>query len=128
MIRKAGLTLLCAANLFATNAFSVTTNAFMQGPVAEYVLVPNEPQVFVNVFMWTVKATCKLTSKNEENPLEIKVLNKSGSFNGIPLSAGDSMTVIVHANDRIVITAAPSGKVELVNRGTVSMKVGCSAS
>ena len=128
MIRKAGLTLLFAANLFASNAFSVTTHAFTQGPAAEYILLPNEPQLFVNVFMWKVNATCKVTSANEENPLEINVLHKSGSFNGIPLSSGDSITVIVHANQQITLSAAPAGKVELVNRGNVAMKVACSSS
>ncbi len=127
MIKKASFALLCAASLCATNAFSTTVHTFQRGISANYVLQPNEPQEFVNVFMWAVKATCKMTSKSEDTLMSIKVLRKSGSYNGMPLSNGDAIQVMVHNNEKIHLTAASGGKVELINLGDVTMNAECTA-
>lgn len=125
---KAVIACLFAASVLATNAFSTSVHLLSQAPGAEYILHPNDPEIFANVFMWTVNATCKVSSPNENNPLQISVINKSGSFNGIPLTKGDIIDVIVHNSEAIRISAESGGKVKLENKGTVDMKVTCSAS
>ena len=126
MIRTVGLTLFCAAGLFTTNVFAEITHPFTQGQASGYVLRPNEPQVFMNIFPWTVNATCVFNSANELIPLGIKVLDKSGSFNGTRLSKGDSLQVTAYANKPVYLSAEPGSKVELKNTGSINITIECS--
>jgi hypothetical protein len=127
MIRKLGYFLLCAASIFSANVFSATIHESMMTGAAEYILLPDEPQILSNVFMWNINAICKIVSENELNPFSFKILRKTGSFNGRPLKSGDLVEVVLHANEKIYFTAAPGAKVELVNRGEVKVIAECSA-
>ena len=127
MIQKLCYGLLCAASLFSSSAFSLTTHETMMSAGAEYVLLPNEPQVLTNAFMWNVSAVCKISSTTELNPFSFKVLRKSGSFNGVALKTGDMMDVVLHPNEKIYFTAVSGAKVELVNRGNVKVIAECTS-
>lgn len=126
MIRKIGFTLLCASGLLTTNAFSVTYHNFTQGLAVEYELPANDPQVFSNIFFWKIKATCTIISDPPENPLSVKMLRKTGSVNQIPLSAGDSMGLVVQPGDKLNVTADSGAKVELLNLGPKTIRASCS--
>lgn len=126
MLRKIGVTLLCATGLFATNAFSTTEHLFTQGLAVEYELPPNDPQVFSNIFFWEVKAICIVISDVQDNTIRIKMLRKSGSVNGLNLTTDDVTSLTAHPGDKLHITAASGAKVELTNVGAQPIKASCS--
>ena len=128
MMQKIGIGLLCGCSLFSTGTFSITNHQFTQGLAVEYELPVNDPQVFSNVFFWTVKATCIIISQNNENPISVKMLRKNGSVNNTQLTTGDSMGLVVQPGDKLNIIAVSGAKVELINHGTVSIKASCTTS
>ena len=125
MLRKIGLTVLCATGLFVTNVSSATEHTFSQSASYEFVLPSNEPQIFTNTFFWAVEAKCTIISDEAENPFSFTVLRKSGSLNGIQLAKGDAMELIVHPGDQLHISAASGGRVELINHGSKTIKASC---
>jgi len=127
MIRKIGLALLCTCCLYNTNSFSMENHIFTQGVGIEYELPVNDPQVFSNIFFWTLKATCIIVSDTAANPISVKMLRKTGSVNDTPLTTGDSLGLIVQPGDKINITAVSGAKVELVNHGNKTIKASCTA-
>lgn len=128
MLRKIGFTLLlCATGLLSTNAFSITEHTFSQASSCEFTLPANEPQVFTNIFFWTIEARCTIISDSEDNPIGFTILRKSGSLNGTPLAKGDGMELLVHPGDQLYITAASGGRVELVNCGERTIKASCTS-
>jgi len=127
MLRKIGLTMLCTAALFS-NAVSATEHSFSAMTSAyEFTLPPNVPQVFNNIFFWSVEAKCNIKSESESNLFSFTVLRKSGSLNNISLSQGDAMVLVVHPGDQLHITAASGGRVELTNHGESTIKATCTS-
>lgn len=125
-MRKVGLALLCAGGLFSATAFSITNHNFQQGLSVEYELPVNEPQVFSNIFFWTIKATCIVSSENYESNIGVSMLRKTGSVNEIQLTAGDSLVLTLLNGATLNITAESGSKVELVNKSDKVVKATCS--
>ena len=125
MIRKIGLTALCATTLFSNVVFSATEHVFTQAAHFDFLLPANEPQIFTNTFFWTVKSRCTIISDLYDNFFSLKVLRKTGSLNGVHLSKGDSMDVNVHPGDSLFITAVSGGRVELTNHGEKAITARC---
>ena len=129
MIRRLILSIPLIIGLFGTQAYAVLTQQPMQlGLGLPYTFKVEEPQIITNQFMFWLKATCAITSPNSSNILEMTILRKSGSLNGSPLIAGDSMNIIVYTNDTMEITAAPGAQVQLINKGTDTINAICSIS
>ncbi|MDP3704965.1 MAG: hypothetical protein Q8R24_03525 [Legionellaceae bacterium] len=126
MFRKLGLSLFCTISLMANSSFAATTHVFSIGSGIDYELPVNEPQLFSNPFMWTIKAVCAIKSDDDDNFLSFKVTRKTGSLNGIKFSTGDSMKISLHAHEKMFITAAPGAEVELINIGTKVIRTECS--
>lgn len=126
MIRKIGLALLCSCGLYNTSSFSMENHIFTQGVAIEYELPVNDPQVFSNIFFWTLKATCVIVSDTATNPISVKMLRKTGSVNDTQLTTGDSLGLVVQPGDKLNITAVSGAKVELLNRGNKTIKASCS--
>ena len=129
MIRKIGLSMLCAAGLFSTDLFSATEYTWNQAAMApiEVVLQPNEPQPITNSFFWTIEGVCTIVSDVESTPISVSILRKSGSLNGVPLSKGEKIDLIVHPDEKLYFSAASGGRVELVNHGEQMIKALCSS-
>ena len=127
MFRKIGLTALFAACIFSSNAFSATQQIFSMGSSYEFTLPPNAPQVFNNIFFWSISADCSITSYSDSNLFSFTVLRKAGSLNSIPLSQGDAMVLVVHPGDVIHIMAQSGGRIELTNHGDSPIKATCSS-
>lgn len=125
MIRKLSLAVLCAATLCHTAAFSATEHIFPQTLYYPFTLLPNEPQIYTNTMYWTIKSKCKIISESPKNPFSLTVLRKTGSLNGVKLSRGDSLDVIVNAGDSVFITADSGGRVELTNKGKETITARC---
>ena len=127
MKRNIGVVLLGLGCLLATHAFSATQHTFQIGPAVDYELPINDPQVFSNVFMWTVKASCTIKSTEANNIVSFKVLRKTGSINNRNLSSGDVMTLTLQPREVVYITALPGAKVELLNQGSTTIVASCTA-
>lgn len=127
MIRKIVMSLLCASGLWASNAIATTEHVFSQGMAIEYELPVNDPQVFSNIFFWTIKANCMLTSEAPENIISVKMLKKSGTVNTRELVSGDSVELLVQTGETIFIAAESGAKVELNNLGTKKVMASCSS-
>lgn len=125
MLRKIGLTLLVAAGLFSANTFAATERTFSLASTYEFTLPPNVPQIFSNIFFWSVEATCTISGGKDNSLLSFTVLRKSGSLNNIPLSQGDAMVLAVHQGDKIHLTAISGGRIELTNHGESTIKANC---
>jgi len=126
MMRKIGLTLLCAGSLLTTNAFSIQYSTFKPGLAMEYELPANDPLVISNILFWQIKAVCVITSENLGNPLSVKMLRKTGSVNDTLLATGESMGLTVQPGDIFNVTAESGAKVQLVNLGDKTIKATCS--
>ena len=126
MKRTIGVLLLGLGCILATHAFSATQHPFQLGPTIDYELPVNEPQVFSNVFMWTVKASCTINSTEANNIISFRVLRKTGSVNNMNLSSGETVTLILHPKEVVYITALPGAKVELLNQGRTTILASCS--
>jgi hypothetical protein len=112
--------------LVASCPVFATTYQLQSGPPIEYSLPPNEPQEFSNVFMWKVKATCKIITQEEQVPIAFTVLRKKGSVNNVNMSAGDpTLTLIFYPNQKVDIVAEPGGVVQLKNLGEKIISASC---
>lgn len=127
MFRKLGLPVLCIAATLTTHAFAATHNYALQvGATLEYVLPPNEPQIFSNYMFWTVDADCKITSPDEGNILYAVALAKKGKLNDIPWTKGDSLRVTVHNGEILKISAEAGAQVSITNEGASTVIATCS--
>lgn len=87
------------------------------GSGIQYKLMPNDPQLIANQYLWTVSALCVIKSKADDNFLSIKVTKKQGTLNNEVLVAGDSRTIRLKYEDEMSITAKSGAEVELLNIG-----------
>ncbi len=106
-------------------SYATTYHTFVPGLTIDYELPVNDPQVFSNIFFWPIKATCKVISSSEINPLSVTMLNKSGSVNNTILTKGDSILLMLHAGDKFNVTADSGAKVQLINQGDQTIKASC---
>lgn len=117
--------LLCVLSSAITPVFAATYQ-LQSGPAIEYSLPPHTPQEFSNVFMWKVKATCKIVTQEEQVPIAFTVLRKKGAVDNINMSAGDpSITLIFYPNQKVDIIAEPGGIVRLENLGEKTVSASC---
>ena len=119
--------MVCASWLICASAFSMTEHVIQQGVPVEIILPSNVPQVIPNVFMWAFKGHCTIVSDEQDNFISFKALRKSGSVNGIKITEGSSLDLIVHPNDSFSVTADPNSKVEILNTGDTTIKAICFA-
>jgi hypothetical protein len=128
MLKRISAVLLCASGLFTTQVFSAPTqNQVMpQASSFDYELLPHAPQVFSNILMWKITFNCKVISDLPTNAINIAVLKYSGSINGMPLSAGQSLVWVAHPGDFVHIVAEMGGKVELTNLENQTIRASCS--
>jgi hypothetical protein len=127
MLKKLGLSLLCVAATITTNTYAVTNNYSLQaGATIEYILPPNQPQLFTNYLFWSVEAHCKITTEDDSNVLYGVGLAKKGKLNDIPWSKGDTIRVTVHHGETMKMYAESGAQVSITNEGKNTVKETCS--
>jgi hypothetical protein len=99
------------------NSFADNIVSMKLGKGIEYTLEANEPLLISNPYLWTIKAVCTVMNKDDDNFLAFKVTRKQGKLNGVELLTGDSMTLRLHSNEKMNITAVSGAEVELLNIG-----------
>ena len=125
MLRKITAIIICAASIFTTSAYSTTQHVFTQGLAVEYEFPVNDPQVFSNIFFWTIKATCTIVSGAPESLISAKMLKKTGIVNGTTLATNETFTTTLRVGDKLNIVAIAGSQVELINLGTETIKASC---
>lgn len=127
MLQKLSLSLLFVAASLTTNTYAVTKNNVLQvGATIEYVLAPNQPQLFSNYMFWAIEANCKITSQDDGNVLYAVALAKKGKLNDIPWSKGDNLRLTVHNGENLKINADAGAQVSITNEGQNTVTATCS--
>lgn len=126
MLRKLGLTLLCAAATLSTPTYAMTALPLQAGMTIEYIFPANEPLVLVNYMFWAVEGNCKIITDDNSNELFAEALAKKGKVNDVVLRAGESMRVTVHHGDTLKLGADSGAKVKITNFGPHDVKAICS--
>jgi hypothetical protein len=129
MFMKKTLTtaLFCISTLLATPALATNQHQLQITPSVDYELPSEEPQVFSNIFRWTINAECTVLQSDESSSLLFKVLRKTGTINDITLSRGESLRIDVHPDEIFQIAAVSGAAVELTNEGETTLITHCSA-
>lgn len=119
------------ALLFTTSFFCITSHSttynFSTGAVMEAELPPNEPQVFLNFLLWKVRGICEVISDAPQNPLSFKMLTNKGTLNGVDFAEGSSLYLVAEAGQQFQLAAEPRAKVEIINHGSISIKLRCTS-
>lgn len=127
MLRKLGISLCCTLALFTSHAYATENHSLQSGVTLEYVLPPNDPQLFSNYTFWPIDANCVINSKDESNVLFIEALAKKGKVNGEKLSKGESLRITVHHGDHLKLSADAGAQVRITNEGEHTVKTTCTA-
>jgi hypothetical protein len=126
MLKKIGAALVCVSSLFcASHTFATTEHILKLGLSADYEFPPNQPQIFSNIFFWSVNATCTVTSDTPNHYMDIEMEKKTGAFNGKKLNQGDFTGAMTQPGDVLHITADSGARVKLTNRGSNTIKASC---
>jgi len=114
MIRKLGLTLLCAAGVWSSH---VSANTIILGGGLKYpVDLPfNDPQTLYNPVSWIIKATCTVTHGAPVNKVRVVMKASTAKFNGEDLVVGKEITKDINTGDSFKIEAKGGAMVELTN-------------
>ncbi len=120
--------LFCVSTLLAIPAFAVEETLLQAGASVDLQLKPNEPQVFSNVFRWTIDADCTIVESNETTVILFKILRKQGTMNDITLKRGESLRMKIEQNETFHIIAIPGATIELTNEGETTAIARCVAS
>lgn len=127
MFKKIGFALLGAITSMNLIAGNIQSHALQPGVSLEYILPTNDGQIFINYMFWSIDAACKITTEDPSNNLLIEGLSRRGKVNDIPLSEGQSMSVIVHNGDILKLSADSGAKVKITNFGAHDVKATCVA-
>ncbi|MDF1678555.1 MAG: hypothetical protein P1U32_07685 [Legionellaceae bacterium] len=120
--------LFCISTLLAIPALAVEETLLQAGASVDLQLKPNEPQVFSNVFRWTIDADCTVIKSDETTVILFKILRKQGTMNDITLKRGESLRLQVAQDETFHIIAIPGATIELTNEGEDTAIARCVAS
>lgn len=127
IMNLAAVFVLCILS-FTASAKNINPQEIVIGSGVHYKLLPNDPQIISNQYLWTVNATCIIKSKTEDNFLSFKVTKKQGTLNDEVLVAGDSRVIRLKYNDEMKMTAKSGAEVELLNIGKDPIVTECTFS
>ncbi|GEM_PF-3118246 len=124
MTKVLKIALLFAVSFFCITGYSTTYN-FSSGATMEAELAPNEAQIFLNFLMWKIRGVCEVISESPKNPLSFTMLTNKGTLNGVEFSEGNSIYMVAEAGQQFQLAAEPHARVEIINQGSVSIKLRC---
>jgi hypothetical protein len=115
-------------NYFSITALTILTVFMTSNAHAQHVdlkLAPNASKEIANPYLWTLNATCKIQCKTP-NKIVVSMLDHKGVVNGRNLSTGQAMSVVVHDQDSIAVSAEPGTRVMLQNTSGDPIQASCS--
>lgn len=128
MIRRIGKYLLYIGALFSINPISINYAANAKPSVRiEYELPPNQPMLFANFWFTKITAVCVTQTKDDDDSAAIyaELIVKKGQINGIDLSQGETLSMMVRDEERLIISADSGAKVRITNLSESSVKAYC---
>lgn len=125
MIKKIGFGLLSLGMLIDVQSYAMV-HQLNSAVSMELELVPNETQNYDNIFLWSISAECTVRTVDDSDLLNLKVAKGSGELNGQKLEKGQSINIVVHNGDKIMIKANKRSSVDIINRGLHTVSGTCS--
>lgn len=125
MLKKTSRVMGLSFVLFSSTSFAGTY--FLTPNLnADFDFPANATQVLKNYFLWTISANCTIKTPDSSDNFYARMIKNSGKINGIKLTKGQTMTVVVHNGDKLQISADAGSEVELTNQGQNTVKASCS--
>lgn len=124
MLKKIGLSLMCAGSLLTSASFAMN-HELAPNLSADFELAVDKPELFTNYTMFTVNAVCTIQSIDEDDIVHVKAVKRTGAINGQAIKAGDTLDVNVHNGDKLTLSAQSAAQVELTNKGNNPLKAMC---
>lgn len=124
MLKKLGYGLFCAGALLSASALAAN-HQLAPGLSITYVLVPHQPEVFSNDWIWTITAKCTIRTPDQQDALVVKMLNNKGAIDGRQVSKGDQFSFNVVNGQKVEIVAEKGAKVQLTNLGASPISAVC---
>lgn len=127
MLFKLSGYLLSAVALFSVQTLSMADEPSSHKPSIriEYELPPHQPMLFANFWFTKVTAICVTEIEEMEAEIDAELILKKGEINGVTLDQGDSISMIVHPDEKLVISADSGAKVRITNHSGKSVKAYC---
>ncbi len=127
MLKKTVMAICCTAAFYLASSHATTPFIMQMGSGYNFELPAKTSQIFSNPFVWEATATCTMLENKDTNdfPVFFKVTRKKGVFNGVKMSSGDTAQLLLHAKDKMKVTAAPGAEMELINIGEYTIRAEC---
>ena len=104
----------------------ISLSSFASAQQMDLKLAPNASKVITNSYVWTISAKCTIATKGKSNTLVVRIKEHGGDVNGKNLVSGQTLSVVVHNNDSLSVSADPSTTLTLQNKGIESVQATCS--
>ncbi len=92
--------------------------------IGNYEFEPNKPVDISNPLLWSIKASCKISTTDESDHLKGVMKKGSGTLNGQSVGAGVELDL--KNGDTLTITATYLASVEITNLGSNTVSASCS--
>ncbi len=92
--------------------------------IGNYEFEPNKPVDISNPLLWSIKASCKISTTDESDNLKGVMKKGSGTLNG--QSVGTGVELELKNGDILTITATSLASVEITNLGINTVSASCS--
>jgi hypothetical protein len=92
--------------------------------IGNYEFEPNKPVDISNPLLWSIKASCKISTTDESDNLKGVMKKGKGTLNG--QSVGTGVELDLKNGDILTITATSLASVEITNLGTNTVSASCS--
>lgn len=142
MLRKTTKYVSVALLALSSTVFSAT-HELMPNSNAIFRLEPNAPEIFTNIFMMTITASCSVTLESPkalETPadepsspedseakttLHVRGLTRSVEIDQRVINVGDTMDLSLENGSSFTIKAKSGARVELINMGDYTIVANC---
>ena len=91
-----------------------------------YDFLSNSPVIISNPLFFGVSASCKVSTQDESDILDGKILKGSGTLNGQTITSNTTLTI--KNGESFNITASAFASVEITNKGSNTVHADCSLS
>lgn len=125
MLKKICYAVLCAGALISANSMASTQALPTRGLDIQYDFEPNIPQTLINYSLWTITASCTVSTEDDSDELRVTGIRGSGEINGQVITAGKQLTLIVQKGQQFTLSAKSGAKVELTNLGKHTLTTAC---
>lgn len=125
MKRIALYTFATLLTLVSWTNYANNTQAHPMNYTYEYDFTPHASQEFQSPFPWEVKVSCTMTTQDDEDLVQGKLISSKVTLNGKKYKQGEQLTLPIHNGDKFKITAGKFIKGRVENMGENSIHIKC---